>query len=392
MVLGPRVLVPVALVLACAMRGNAWAAQRVTRAPQAPLAPFVGVNVNRLFNDATPAADIERQLTAVRMAGITIARTDALWAFMDPWGPPGPGSPGFLRATDRRARLLAEHDLRWQPVLDYTPGWAQSRDGDMHSPPSDPRQFADFAGRFAARYGHGGSFWAANPDLPCRPVEMYEIWNEENDAKFWSPTPDPAGYADLYLLARAAIHRVDPGAVVAIGGLANDGGAFLRRMYTARPGLLGQVDAVAVHPYAKRVNNVLASVDHFRATLLAQRAGAVPLYITELGWYTHAPPGARLLESQHTRADSLARVLHGLITCRTRDNLRLVEPYTWWTPEQDARNDEDWYGLSHTDGKLSPAGKVLATFARTQSSTRSPTRIPGSYARPVRAGQPRGPE
>ena len=359
--------VALVLALAGAAPGPAGAARSVTLAPPAGIAEFFGVNVNRLFNDAGSAVDIERQLSAVRTAGITVARTDAMWAFTDPWGPAAPGSPGFPAQADRRARMLAEHGLRWQPILDYTPTWAQSREGDMHSPPRDPRQFADFAERFAARYGPGGAFWAANRGLPYLPVEVYEIWNEENNAKFWSPAPAPGAYADLYLLARAAIHHVQPDAIVTIGGLANDGGDFLRSMYAARPSLAGQVDAVAIHPYATTADGVLASVDRFHEALRAVQPDDVPLYVTELGWYTSAGAHQPLLRSDTSRATVLTRALRGLLARRVSDNLRAVEPYTWWTPQRDPDSGEDWYGLCRTDGTLSPAGTVLASFARESS-------------------------
>lgn len=357
----------VALVLALAVPGAAGAARSVTLVPPASISGFFGVNVNRLFNDGDPAVDIERQLSAVRAAGITVARTDAMWAFTDPWGPAAPGSPGFPAQADRRARMLAEHGLRWQPILDYTPAWAQSGEGDMHSPPRDSHQFADFAERFAARYGPGGAFWAANRSLPYLPVEVYEIWNEENIAKFWSPAPAPGAYADLYLLARVAIHHVHPNAIVTIGGLANDGGDFLRRMYAARPSLAGQVDAVAIHPYAPTADGVLASVDRFHATLDAIQPDDVPLYVTEVGWYTSAGAHQPLLRSDASRAAVLARALRGLLARRSSDNLRAVDPYTWWTPQHDPQAGEDWYGLCRTDGTLSPAGTVFASLARENS-------------------------
>lgn len=77
--------------------------------------------------------------------------------------------------------------------------------------------FASFAAALAERYGPGGAFWRARPDLAADPVDTYEIWNEPDVGMFWAPASDPARYADLYLRARDAIKAVDPGARVIVG-------------------------------------------------------------------------------------------------------------------------------------------------------------------------------
>ena len=51
-----------------------------------------------------------------------------------------------------------------------------------------PASYADF-GRFVAaligRYGPEGSFWTANPSLPKRPIEAWQLWNEPNLGGLW---------------------------------------------------------------------------------------------------------------------------------------------------------------------------------------------------------------
>lgn len=79
------------------------------------------------------------------------------------------GAPFVWAPFDAIVATLADHGLRWFPILDYSPAWA-STDGTPFGAPSDPAAFAAYAAAFAARYGVGGSFWASNPQLPELPV------------------------------------------------------------------------------------------------------------------------------------------------------------------------------------------------------------------------------
>ena len=116
-----------------------------------------------------------------------------------------------------------------------------------------PEAMAVLAGLLVQRYGPGGAFWAAHPELPADPIRSWQIWNEPNTPNFWAPAPDPAAYADLLRTAAAAIRAADPAAEVVTAGLpASDRGVpletFLDGMYDAGAG--GSFDTLAVHPYA----------------------------------------------------------------------------------------------------------------------------------------------
>ena len=68
--------------------GPAGAAGRLDPALPAPTGQAFGVNVNLLFNDFSyTAAQIGAQLTAVHLAGATLARSDALWEATEPHAP-----------------------------------------------------------------------------------------------------------------------------------------------------------------------------------------------------------------------------------------------------------------------------------------------------------------
>jgi hypothetical protein len=308
----------------------------------------LGASVNILFN--TPGsfspAQIDAQLRALQASGATIARSDALWEMVEP-APPSGGVHHYLWGFDDRvAGALAAHGLEWLPIVDYSAPWAATSSGRAHSPPSSPGDYAAFAAALAARYGPGGSFWRSHPALPATPVHTYEVWNEPDNPTFWSPAPDPASYGELYLQARTAIHGVDPGAQVIIGGLTHPG-AFLPSVIAATPQLRDQVDGVAIHPYAGTPDAVLGRVREARKLLDALGLTGVPLYITEFGWTT-SPPHALNWAPSSQRADDIGRTFTEL--GHTDCNIAAAILYTWVTLGQNPANREDWYGISPPAG------------------------------------------
>jgi hypothetical protein len=261
---------------------------------------------------------------------------------------------------DLIARSLAAHGLRWLPIIDYSPSWAHSIPGHDHSPPSSGSDYAAYAAAFAARYGQGGSFWSAHPNLAVRPVDTYEIWNEPDNPVFWAPSPDPARYAELYLLAHRAISRIDSHAKVIVGGLTKPR-SFLAAMLAASPELRGQLDGVGIHPYAPDPGGVLGNVRTARLALRSLGMGVVPLYVTEFGWTTH-PRGALNWLPERLRPGYIARTLAGLghLDCRVAAALA----YTWVTPERVLSDREDWFGINSPGGGSSPDAAAFAAGLR----------------------------
>ncbi len=315
------------------------------------------MNVNRLFeNPAFTDAQIAEQLAALRATGVTVARTDALWEASEP-APPVDGRHRYdWNFDDRIAAALAAHDLRWLPIIDYTAPWDQSIAGADHSPPRTMADYAAYAAAFAARYGPGGAFWSAHPGLPREPVGTIEVWNEPDNPAFWTPTPDPAAYADMYLLARDAITKVQPGIRVLIGGLFQPLRS-LPVMVHARPDLAGHVDGVAIHPYGNSPAVVINEVREVRAALDRLGLASTPLYITEFGWTT-SPPGAHnyLPESLRPGYLTLTTAALGHTGC----NVVAAIAYTWVTEDQDPSNPEQWFGINPPSGVPGPDTRAFA--------------------------------
>jgi len=205
-------------------------------------------------------------------------------------------------------------------------------------------------------------------------VHTYEIWNEENGS-FWTPEPDPSDYADLFVRAADAIHAYDQHATVMIGGLIDDGGGFLSSLFSLRPDLAGRVDAVAYHPYATTVDGVMHSIDGLKATLAQLGEGSLPVYVTEVGWLTGGSAGDPLLMSDSARAANMTELVPRIAAARTSDHIAGFMPYTFWTPEQNPDDREDWYGLWHEDGTATLAGSAYVdAVARRQATIPSRAR------------------
>ncbi len=327
--------------------------------------------MNRLFNDRTyTVAQIDAQLQALARTGARLARSDALWEAAEP-APPVDGVHHYQWAfADEIAGALAAHGLRWLPIIDYSAPWAQSIPGQDHSPPRVPADYAAYAAALAGRYGRGGSFWSAHPSLPPQPVNTYEIWNEPDNGQFWTPTPDPSRYAELYRQARNAITAVDPNARVIVGGLTVPT-TFLPAMLSADPQLQGHIDGVAVHPYGNPAV-VLEKLRADRAALVSLGLAAVPMYVTEFGWTTH-PAGALNYAPAPRRPDYITRTLAALghLDCGIAASLL----YTWVTPERDVTNSQDWYGIHLPTGGGTPDTVAFTAGLRQATEPAPPIRL-----------------
>jgi hypothetical protein len=361
--LGAALGVLAALALAIVLLSSSGGSHRpvTTPAPPPPAGEQFGVNVNRLFDDRTyDLAQVDLQLSALAATGATIARSDALWEVTEPTPPVGGAHRYDWRFDDAIAASLARHGLRWLPILDYSAAWARAHPALLHSPPRSPAEFAAFASAFARRYGAGGTFWQAHPDLSSLPVDVYEVWNEPDNGEFWQPVPNARAYADLYLAARDAIAGVDPSARVIVGGLVHPA-RFLTAMLRARPQLASRLDGVGVHPYGPNPRVVLARVRNARLALVSLGLPNVPLYLTEFGWTVH-PPGSLDFAPEALRPRYISTSI--AVLGHTNCGIAAVILYTWVTPETNPSNHEDWFGIHPPQGGSSPDTGAFAAGIR----------------------------
>jgi hypothetical protein len=310
-----------------------------------------GMNGWTVFKLSPPQRD--QQLAAMEADGVKVVRSDSPWNEIEPV-PPGPtGHIYQWSGFDSWVSTLAKHHLTWEPLVDFSVWWAKTCSGNCA--PTTDSTYATFAQAIAAKYGANGSFWVQNPQLPYYPVQIFEIWNEEASQTFWVPPPR---FATLYSASRAAIHAVDPTASVIVGGLADDSqsynpskdypAAYVYQMFTADPGLRGNVDGFGLHPYGTTAVDAVNWTIHFRRVLDQLGEATAPIDITELGWTT----GNASRETW--RAGTMSTV--ALELSRSDCGIRLFEPYDWVNPGVDPPSDFGLIDPTALNTTLRPAG------------------------------------
>lgn len=317
--------------------------------PPQPRTTTFGPDVGGIFfnNPAQDPGFADRELAAAAADGLGIARAAPLWEATEP-NPPQAGRHDYdWRFDDFIASRLAAHGFRWIAVLAFAPGWASQTPAQLHGAPRGEASYAAYAGAFARRYRGQ--------------IAAYEVWNEENSAVFWRPTPDPATYARLYQSARAAIHAADPRTPVLVGGLADTGGPSFLSALLRQPHLRGQVDGVAVHPYGRNPAAVVGRVRDYRRELRSLGVGGTPLYVTEYGWTT-SPVGSRTWAPEDRRGGYIGRVAEALL--RSDCSVRMAIFFAWTTPQRSPAVPDDWYGIASRNAAPTPVTAAVGRTAR----------------------------
>lgn len=347
-----------ALAVAAALLGVAGALP-VTAGALGPESAGIYSEELERANSADPVAAGH----ALRAAGVGIVRQPFSWARIET----RPGELDYAVYDDVMATAAIAR-VEILPVLMDPPDWrstvpATGRLRAMY-PPRDPAELASLAALLVARYGPGGSFWAAHPRLTPMPIRSWQVWNEPNVVAFWATGPDPAAYVRLLDAVGAAIHAADPGAEVVAAGLpVTDGGMpltqFLREMYAA--GARGSFDTLAIHPYAATPAGVLAVLSGVRAQLDRLGETELPIWATEFGWATGGPP-VTITTSEAAQAARLGDAIVRMQEARAALVLRGFVAFRWRDVAPNPGQADIWAlhtGLLRADGAAKPA---LAAF------------------------------
>ncbi len=333
-----------------------------------------------LMNQKGQDALLNSYLSHIHDTGAGWVRDAVPWPNAEPT-PPIAGNHTYRWGTfDSQIKRIAENGLTLQPIIRRTPAWAESAEAlatptkcgrNGMTSASGAADYGAFVGAYLARYGHGGTFWAANPTVPYHPVERVELWNEPNWYPFACPGPDPERYAQMVAAAADAAHAVDPGVLVSIGGLValkgdtynGDNslsgmavGEFLGRMTRAVPSLPGKVDAVAIHLYDQDPDGDVSLIGWLRSKMAAAGLGSAAILVTEFGWHTQGGPGS-------VPEDLRAQFETDFMNQAPRLNCDVigVAPHAWVTAQQDPANPENWWGIaSPTDGSPYETGQAYS--------------------------------
>ena len=304
------------------------------------------------------------ELARMAQAGIGTYKVDILWGKVEPfrhvreWG-----------EYDQIATDASRAGVALFPTLFSSPPWAARN--PLYPPRSRAarRAWVRFARDAVRRYGRGGTFWRAHPELPYRPMTAWQVWNEPNFPAYWFKRPNARQYAALLKATGRAIHAVDPHAIVVTGGLPESRHGipvvrFLEGIYRY-PGIRSAFDAVAIHPYAQGPAGVHGGIVRARAIMRRHGDARKSVWLTELGWATAGPrnPFTTTVRGQASRLRATYRMLlrHrrswriGMVVWFSfRDRKLFPGEKDWWAPHT---------GLFDTRGRPKPAWQALASIA-----------------------------
>ncbi len=266
--------------------------------------------------------------------------------FLLDWAVVQPSPRGSFVWPDEDIGALASHGIRLVPYVWGSPSWVA---GTPQEPPIDNARQEEAWRRFleaaVARYGPGGSYWAQGyrqqygADAKPLPIQSWQIWNEPNLSKFFTPGHNvdrsAQNYARLLEISHDAIKGQDPQAQIVLAGLPGFGQVtawdFLDGLYRV-PGIKGKFDAAALHPYAPNLLELRLQVERLRNTMRKHGDQRTPLWFTELGWGSGPPDRFRLNKGLEGQALLLAGAFKLILSHPHDWNVQRVFWFDWRDP------------------------------------------------------------
>jgi len=325
----------------------------------------VGLNTHLVWVSQSSA---EADYTRARRGGIEWVREEFPWRVVEPQR----GSFAWSK-TDSMMTAASRSSVNVLGILAYSAPWASSDPsgaGNDKYPPSDAADYGRYAAAVVARYGPGGSFWVARPDLVPRPLTAVQIWNEPWGHWFWKPNPSPAAYAKLVRAAATAIRAANPNVAILVSGdilqVRTDGAIvdWLKNLRAADPGLSTIVDAYSVHPYpyprtyGPDVERTDPRWDYRRVELTRQIDPSLPIWITEVGWATASTSDS---VSEATQAKFVVRAVERALG-EWGSYVQRVFVYSFDRDSGNTSDREGYYGLLRQDGSAKPSWTDLEAY------------------------------
>jgi hypothetical protein len=297
--------------------------------------------------------------------------------FLINWGVVQPNKGTFnWGPTDALVGAFASHGIRSVPFVWGSPAWVAST---VARPPLDSLQnvgaWHGFLKAAVARYGPGGSYWANEyrqrygAGATPLPIQSWQIWNEPNLKKYFAPSPSPSQYAQLLQISHDTIKSEDPHARIVLAGMPGYGDVnawdFLNSLYSV-PGVKGDFDAAALHPYAPKLDQLRLEIEKVRAVMRNHGDQATPLWLTELGWGSGPPDRFGLSKGLSGQERLLSGSFKLILSHRKSWNVRRVFWFDWRdpsSPEDVKCSFCDSAGLLEYDRTPKPAYHAFKRFA-----------------------------
>lgn len=118
----------------------------------------------------------------------------------------------------------------------------------------------------------------------------------------------------------------------------------------AAPDIWNSIDGIAIHPYSQPnppVPGKLSILDKYRADLVNLGHGALPFWVTEVGWPTGGNNWNTGGQTEQQQSDYLAQFI---AACRARTDVAVIFPYQLqdWGPRD--TDSEHYFGIVRQDG------------------------------------------
>ena len=319
---------------------------------------FLGVSaLGPIFE---PGIDVPGEFELMTRAGVESVLTEFNWALQQP---AADAAPDFAR-TDAIVLAAAARRMPVLGVVLYAPAWARVDPAAEASPP-EPGPYGDYLRAAIARYGPRGTLWSEHPEVRALPVRDWQVWNEPSHEGFWSMQPSSGRYVALLRAASTAIRAADRGARVVLAGLVYDSWTQLNVLYGR--GARGLFDVLSLHPYTRKLDDVITILRRNRRVLDRHRDKDVPIVVTELSWPSSVGKidsryGYEVTEAQQARL--VRQALPRLAKERRRLGVERVYWFSWLSADADPVYPFDYAGLRTTADGAPRDKPAMAAYRR----------------------------
>jgi putative glycosyl hydrolase len=255
---------------------------------------------------------------------------------------------------DRMIGGLASEGIRSLPFAWGSPKWIGN--GNVGSPPigttSEITSWQNFLKAAVARYGPGGTYWAAGgkydqdfgTSAPTVPITQWQIWNEPNLKKFFSPgsTTQQAAtkYGKLLDISHDAIKAKSSTATIVLAGMpgvpdatgSSNAWDFLNALYNVT-GVKTNFDVAALHPYGCDLDQTKTALQKFSASMKTHGDAATPLWITEFAWGSGPPDQFCKNKGESGQRNLLISSFRLFLQNRKTWNIQRVYWFLWRDPD-----------------------------------------------------------
>ncbi|MDR2704611.1 MAG: glycoside hydrolase family 5 protein [Planctomycetaceae bacterium] len=306
-----------------------------------------GYNIH--FIDAKPG-----EMEMLADAGATVIRTDFSWNELER----EQGVYDFS-GHDRLTQSMEMQKIRPMYVLSY-----RNKHYDQGLSPYTPEGRAAFVRWVSAAVDH----------FKGRRI-LWEMYNEPNLKRFWTPKPDPEKYAQLALEVGRAIRSIAPDEIFIGAATTGIDFSFLESCFKA--GLLEYWDAVTVHPYRPAMPETVFEDYAWLRYLIDQYAPSgkyVPIISGEWGYSSGWPT---------FNDDIQGKMLPRQWMVNLAADIPVMIWYDWNDDGKNPFDPEDHFGIVHHDYRHGqtpvyehkPAFRAAHTFFETLSGFRFNKRL-----------------